>query len=98
VDAKMSTGKWWPLTAKDLDFTTTAGKFEGNNLVIPWEFKAEKVTVTTTLKSNPALTKSVTIWMKILPDPDILPTADEVMNRKTPKDSTKTKTKSKNKN
>ena len=94
----MSTGKWWPLTSKDLDFTTTQGKFEGSNLIIPWEFTGASVTVTATLKSNPALTKSVTIWMKILPDPDILPTADEIMNRKSPRDSTKNKTKSKSKN
>ena len=98
VDGKMSTGKWWPLTSKDLNFTTTEGKFEGSNLIIPWEFTGASVTVTATLKSNPVLTKSITIWMKILPDPDILPTADEIMNRKPPKDSTKNKTKSKNKN
>ena len=94
----MSNGKWWPLTSKDLDFTTTVGKFEGSNLIIPWEFTGASVTVTATLKSNPALTKSVTIWMKILPDPDRLPTQEEILNKRLQKDSIKNKTKSKNKN
>ena len=97
VDGKMSNGKWWPLTAKDLDYTTTAGKFEDNNLVIPWDFKGEMVTVTATLKSNPALTKSITIWMKILPDPDRLPTKEEILNdKRSPKDTNRNKSKSKN--
>ncbi len=94
----MSNGKWWPLTSKDLNFTTTVGKFEGNDLIIPWEFTGESLQITTTLKSNSTISKSITIWIKKLPDPEVLPTAEEIMNRKPQQDSTKTKSKTKSKN
>jgi hypothetical protein len=79
VDGKMSDGRWMPLTAKDIDFTTTAGKFDQNSLVLEKDFKEEKVTVTATLKGNTAISKSVTIYIKKNPDNEVLKTADEVM-------------------
>ncbi len=97
VDGKMSNEKWAPLTSKDLNFTSTVGKFEGNDLFIPQQFSGDYLEITATLKSNPAITKSIKIWIKKLPDPDKLPTAEEIMNRRPPQDSTKTKTKSKTK-
>ena len=31
VDGKLDNGRWLPLTAKEIDFTATAGNFEGNS-------------------------------------------------------------------
>src|SRR5215213_6471545 len=79
VDGKLSDGRWMPLTAKDIDFTTTAGKFDQNSLVLDKDFKEEKVTVTATLKGNTSISRSVTIYIKKNPDNEKLKTADEVL-------------------
>lgn len=71
VDGKMSDGNWRPLTAKELDFKTDYGKFEGNDLVLPDNTTVEKICVTATLKSNKQTTKQITIWIKQNPDPPL---------------------------
>ena len=87
VDGKTSEGKWKPLTGKDIDFTTTYGKFEGNELILPDECTVEKLTVKAILKANPTLWKEVTIWIKKKPDPEILPTKEEILKDKSQKNS-----------
>lgn len=79
VDGKMSNGRWMPLTAKEILFTSTEGTFNGNELFIPDHFKPEKVTVKAVLKSNPAVWKEITIWIKQLPDP-FLPNRNDMDN------------------
>jgi hypothetical protein len=81
VDGKLSNGSWQPLSGKEIDFSCPAAKFEGNELVIPHDFRHEKVTVKAVLKSNPSVWKEVTIWIKTLPDP-MLPTKDDVLKPK----------------
>lgn len=85
VDGKMSDGSWRPLTAKDLDFKSDYGKFEGNDLILPDKPLVDKVTVTATLKTNDKNSKQITIWIKQKPDPK-LPTndgfTDNVIRRK----------------
>lgn len=78
VDGKMNDGRWTPLTAKDIIFSCNTAKFEGNELIIPPDFSQEKVTVRAVLKSNPAVWKEITIWIKQKPDGP-LPTNDEIM-------------------
>ena len=87
VDGKTFDGKWKPLTGKDIDFTTTYGKFEGNELILPDECTVEKLTVKAILKANPALWKEVIIWIKKKPDPEILPTKEEILRDKPQKNS-----------
>lgn len=79
VDGKMSNGRWMPLTAKEILFTSTEGTFNGNELFISDHFKPEKVTVKAVLKSNPAVWKEITIWIKQLPDP-FLPNRNDMDN------------------
>lgn len=81
VDAKMSNGRWSPLTAKDLEFSCTSAKFEGNQLIIPEDFKPAKVTIKAALKNNPAVWIERTIWIKTVPDPQ-LPKLEEVDKQK----------------
>ena len=92
VDAKLSDGKWIPLT-KELQFSSTEGNFEGNELVIPENFKPEKVTIKAILKSNPSIWVERTIWIKKIPDPEFLPTKEDILNGTQPK---KNKVKQKN--
>jgi len=84
VDGKLSDGQWQPLTSKDIQFSSSAGKFEGNELVLPSDFGHEKVTVKAVLKTNQNVSKEVTIWVKKLPDPARLPTTEEILKNKQP--------------
>jgi hypothetical protein len=43
VDAKLADGKWRPLTAKELTFTSSYGTFEGNELILPAECTVQKL-------------------------------------------------------
>lgn len=81
VDGKLSNGNWKPLTAKEITFTSTYGVFDGNSLIIDSSFTGEKVMVKAVLKSNPALWKEVTIYMKKVESTERLKTMEEVMNR-----------------
>ena len=92
VDGKLSNGKWMPLTDKEIRFSASACKFSGNELIIPSDFGADKITIKAVLKSNPNLWLEKTIWIKTKPDPE-LPTLEEVMKAKG-KAKRKTKTES----
>ena len=83
VDGKLSNGRWMPLSSKEIEFSCTAAKFEGNELVIPSDFNSEKVTVKAVLKANPSIWLEKTIWIKQLPDGP-LPTKDEIMKGSSP--------------
>ena len=85
VDAKLSDGKWKPMSAKELSFTSSYGTFEGNELVLPDKPAVEKLTIKAVLKSDPALWKEITIWIKKKPDDELLPTSDEVLKNKSQK-------------
>ena len=78
VDGKLSNGRWQPLTAKEISFSSSNYTFSGNELVVPADCAVEKITVKAVLRSNPAVWKETTIWIKKLPDPD-LPTKDEIL-------------------
>ena len=66
VDGKLSNDRWLPLTAKEINFTASAGKFEGNSLFIENNIAEEKIIVKAVLKSNPAMFKETTIYIKKL--------------------------------
>lgn len=78
VDGKLSNGSWKPLTSKEIEFTSSHCKFSGNELNIPSDFKEEKITVKAVLKSNPSVFIEKTIWIKKKPDPEVLPTKEEI--------------------
>ncbi|MEI2738352.1 MAG: hypothetical protein V9F01_06170 [Chitinophagaceae bacterium] len=88
VDGKLSNGRWLPLTSKDIQFSCSSASFDGNELIIPDNFKEEKVTVKAVLKTNPAVWIERTIWIKTKPDGP-LPTKDEIMNNPSRKNKTK---------
>ncbi|HMK27588.1 MAG TPA: hypothetical protein VK483_16260 [Chitinophagaceae bacterium] len=71
VDGKLSNGSWLPLTAKEILFSCPEAKFEGNELIIPFDFKQTKVTVKAALRSNPLMIIQKTIWIKQQPDPPL---------------------------
>lgn len=78
VDGKTADGRWLPMTAKEINFSASDYSFNGNELVLPMECAVEKVTVKAVLKSNPAVWRETTIWIKKAPDP-ALPTKDDIL-------------------
>ena len=64
VDGKMHDGSWLPLTDAQLRFTTTGGTFERNSLFLDTGFAQANVLITATLKSDTAISKRITIWIK----------------------------------
>ena len=85
VDGKLSDGKWKPLSAKEVSFSSTYGTFEGNELILPAEPTVEKLTIKAILKTNPSAWKEVTVWIKKKPDDEMLPTSEEVLKNKNQK-------------
>lgn len=81
VDGKLSNGQWRPLTSKEVTFSSSYGVFDGNSLIIDSAFKGEKVIVKAVLKSNPALWREVTIYIKKVDIPERLKTVDEILKR-----------------
>src|SRR6266487_7064063 len=85
IDGKLSNGHWLPLTAKEIQFSSSSGEFEGNNLILSPDLKREKIKVKAVLKSNPEIWKEITIWIKKLPDPERLPTKEEILQSNQPR-------------
>jgi hypothetical protein len=80
VDGLLSNGRYMPLDSSHMTFTASAGKFFGNSLWIDKDFTAEKITIRTVLKSNPALHKEFVVYIKKKPDEENLKTVDELLN------------------
>lgn len=91
VDGKLSNGRWLPLSEKEIKFSSSIGTFEGNDLILPSDPGEEKVIVKAVLRSNTNIWKEITIWIKKKPDPDKLPTKEEIMNGNSLKDKRRNK-------
>ena len=79
LDAKMSDGSWMPLTSKHLDFSTSYGYFDKNDLVLPDTPTCEFVKVKAVLKADTTVWRETTIWIKKNPDDEYLPTNEEIL-------------------
>lgn len=79
IDGLLANGRWLPMTSKDVTLSCKEATFEGNELIIPIDFKEEKVTIRATLIANPSLSIEKIIWIKQKPDEEFLPSAKEVM-------------------
>jgi hypothetical protein len=73
VDGRMANGRWLPLTSNEVKFTSTAGSFEGNNLLLNRNFTGEKVSFTATYNRNPKLSVTTTLYIKIIDHFEALP-------------------------
>lgn len=71
VDGLLSNGRYLPLTNKQIEFWCNTGTWDGNDLIIDSSYKKDSVVVKAALKENPSLTKSITIYIKTKPDPDL---------------------------
>lgn len=79
VDGMLHNGKYLPLDTTQLSFSSSYGKFYGNNLWIENKDYPQPILITITLRKNPAVTKQVTLYIKRQED-GMLKTADELLN------------------
>lgn len=91
IDGKLSNGTYLPLTDKQLNFQASTGTFERNNLWVEKDFKRDSVVVTITLKENPSVTKSITIYIKKKENEERLKTNEEILNEIRNQSSTRKK-------
>lgn len=80
VDAKLKNGSWLPLDSKQIEFSANAGEWDGNSLIIPFDYKGDSVFVTARFKENDALSKSITIFIKKGPDKIGVKSEQEIMD------------------
>jgi hypothetical protein len=85
VEGKYSDGRYLPLSNKELKFSSSHGKFDGNSLFIDSSFKEEKVTVKAMVIANNNLKQEIVIYIKKYETTERLPTAQEVLGGQTPK-------------
>ncbi len=90
IDGQLSNGRYLPLDSTKILFTCALAKFSGNSIIIPADFSAEKVTIKTTLKSNPTIFKEFDVFIKKMEDPPLKSVNEVVTGIKT---STKKKKK-----
>jgi hypothetical protein len=82
VDAKLSNGKYIPLTAKELDYKISAGKLEGNSMWIEWGFEPDSVVIEAWPKKEPSMKKTITVWVKKIDTQlNAPPAADSAFNQ-----------------
>ncbi len=80
VDGLLSNGRYLPLDTTQLQFTSSDGRWVGNNLILEPSFNKEFVTVTAQLKQNSLVQKKAVIYLKKRPDDERLKTEEEIMN------------------
>jgi hypothetical protein len=79
VDGKLSDGRWLPMTAREVDLTSSAGTFSGNSLFVDSTFKGQKITIKAVLKENPQIWRELTLYIKTTITYERLKTTDELM-------------------
>lgn len=79
VDGKLAGGTFFPLMSDEVIFTSSAGKWEGNSLVIDRSSKIDSIIITATLKKRPEVKKSVTIYVKKIEFEPALKTEEELL-------------------
>lgn len=79
VDGYLREGRWLPLTSKEVRLSTSAGSFEGSNLIIDQGFTGDKVLITAMYNRNKKLTASTTIYIKTVENNEVLPSKEDVM-------------------
>lgn len=80
VDGKLSNGRYMPLDASHIIFTSNYGIWQGNDLIIDSTYKKDSIVITATLKQNAAISQSITIYMKKNLNPPKLKTEQEILN------------------
>ncbi len=79
VDGKYPNGSFLPLMSNEVVFTSSAGKWDGNSLILDKDFKTDSVVITAWLKDRPEVKKSVTMYTKKIEIEPALKTEKELL-------------------
>lgn len=79
VDGKLTDGTYQPLMSNEVKFTSSAGKWDGNSLIIDSTYKCDSVVITASLKEHPEVKKNVTIYLKKIVTEPPLKTEKELL-------------------
>ncbi len=80
IDGKLTNGRYLPLDSTDIIFSSSDGKFYGNQLWIEPGFSKTKISIKAVLRSNPSMCKEFDMYIKKVPNPDKLKSIDEILN------------------
>ena len=78
VDGRLADGSWLPLDSTQITFTANTGHFSGNYIFIDSSYRADSIVVKAVLRSNPAVWKQVTIYIRKRGFDEPLKTNDEL--------------------
>ena len=79
MDGKFSDGSWLPLDSSHIKFVANTGYFKGNDIFIDSSYKGDSIVVKAILRSNPAVWKEVTIYIRKRGFDEPLKTNDEIL-------------------
>lgn len=82
VEGRFEDGNWLPLDSTYVIFSSDEGVFRGNDLILPENPAKDKVTVTVSLRNNPALSESVVIFIKKEEEPLLQTEKEYLRNRR----------------
>lgn len=80
VDARLKNGRWMPLTSRELRFSASAGRFEGNSLILDTSSKEQSVTVKVELIADPRIKRSISIPVKRKTDEEPLKKPEDILS------------------
>lgn len=78
VDGQLSDGTWQPLDSSQITFTANTGFFTGNDIFIDSSYTGDSIVVKAVLRSNPAIWKKTTIYIRKRGFDEPLKTNDEL--------------------
>lgn len=79
VDAKLTNGTYQPLMSNEVVFTSSAGRWDGNSLIVDSAYKQDSILITASLKEHPEVKKNVTIYLKKIVTEPPLKTEKELL-------------------
>jgi hypothetical protein len=80
VDGKYSNGTYLPLMSNEIEFKSSAGKWDGNSIILEKDSKIDSVVITAWLKEKPELKKSITVYVKKIEIEPPLKTEKELLD------------------
>ena len=80
IDAQLKNGRWLPLDSKQIEFSSNAGEWDGNSIILPVDFKEDSVCISAHFRENDALSKSITVYIKKGPETIRVKTEQEIMD------------------
>ncbi len=81
VEARLSNGRYMPLTDKEITFSSDHGFWRGNSLVLSKVKNVNAVNITAQLKSDTSKKISTMVYIQKYPDPGVFLTERDFMNK-----------------